>query len=46
MIGFCLASQSAPEKRNQGKHPQTFAPFLNFSKNVSPVFDNHTILLF
>ena len=44
MIGVSLLSQSATEKHNQEKSPQTFAHFENFFTNVSAMFDNHTIL--
>ena len=40
VIRICLPSQSA------SKNPQTFAHLVNFSKNLSATFDNHTILLF
>ena len=39
-------SQSASEKHNQENRPQTFAHLVDSSKNVSTIFDNHTILLF
>ena len=32
VIGVCLPSQSAPEKHNQEKSPQTFAHCFKFSK--------------
>ena len=46
VIGICLPSQSASEKHNQEKSPPVFAHLVNFSKNVSTMFDNHTISLF
>ena len=46
VIGVRLFSQSAPEKTDKRKSPQTFAQLVNFSKNVSAMFDNQTILLF
>ena len=46
VIGVCLLSQSASEKHSQEKSPETFAHLVNFSKNVSAMFDNRTILLF
>ena len=46
VIGVCLTSQLASEKHNQEKSPQTFAHLVNLSKQVSAMFDNHTILLF
>ena len=47
VIRVYLTSQSALEKHNQEKKcPQTFAHLVNFSNNVSAMFDNHTILLF
>ena len=46
VIRIGLPSQSAYEKHNQEKSPQTFAHLVNFSIGVSAVFDNHTILLF
>ena len=46
VIGVRLSSQSASEKHNQEKSPQTFAHLANFSKNVSAMFNNHTIVLF
>ena len=46
VIGVRLSSQSASEKHNQEKSPQTFAHLVNFSKNVSAIFYNRTILLF
>ena len=45
-IVVCLPSQSASEKQSRKKSPWAFAHFVNFSKNVSVTFDNHTILLF
>ena len=45
VIGVCLPSQSAREKHNQEKSPDTFAHLVNFS-NVSAMFDFHTVLLF
>ena len=44
VIEVCLSNQSASEKHK--KSPQTFAHLVHFSKNVSAMFDNHTILLF
>ena len=46
VIGVHLLSQSASEKHNREKSPQTFAHLVDFSTNVSAMFDNHTILLF
>ena len=37
-----MSSQSASRKRS----PQTFAHLVNFSENVSAMFDNHAIMLF
>ena len=39
--------QSLPvsQMHHQEKSPQTFAHLMNFSKNVSATFDNHTVLL-
>ena len=37
-----ITSQSASRKRS----PQTFAHLVNFSENVSAMFDNHAIMLF
>ena len=37
-----MPSQSASNKHNQEKVPQTFATIVNYSKNVSVMFDNHT----
>ena len=46
VIRDSLLNQSASRKHNQEKSPQTFANLVNFSKNVSATFNNHTILLF
>ena len=43
VIGVCLLSQS--EKHNQEKTPYTYAHLVNFSTNVSAMFDNHTMLM-
>ena len=45
VIGVCVLSQSASEKHFKKKCPQTFVHLLNFQKNVSAMFDKHTILL-
>ena len=42
MAGCRLDLESTIKK----KSPQTFAHLVNFSKNVSAMFDNRTILLF
>ena len=46
VIGDCLPSQSTPGKQNQfkKKNTYTFAHLVNFSKNVSAMFDSHKIL--
>ena len=41
----CSANQHSKSTIKK-KSPQTFAHLANFSKNVSAMFDNHTILLF
>ena len=37
---------SIQKAQSRKKSPQTFAHLMNFSKNASVKFDNHTILLF
>ena len=37
---------SIQKAQSRKKSPQTFAHLVNFSKNASVMFDNHTILLF
>ena len=37
---------STQKAQSRKKNPQTFAHPVNFSKNLSAMFDNHTILLF
>ena len=47
VIGVSLLSQSASEKHSQDKKPTNLcAPCGLPKKNVSPMFDNHAILLF
>ena len=46
VTGACLPSQSASEMHNQEKSPQTFTRLVNFSKNMSAMFDNHFNKLF
>ena len=42
-----MVDQPCTQKaQSRKKSPQTFAHPENFSKNVSMMFDNHTILLF
>ena len=48
VIGDRLPAQpiSIRKAQSRKKSPQTFAHLMNFSNNVSAMFDNHTILLF
>ena len=41
-----LSAQYARKTQSRKKSPQTFAYLVNFSKNVSAMFDSHKILLF
>ena len=45
VIEVFLPSQSLWRKHNKEKIPQTFAHLVNFSKNVSAMFDNQTNLV-
>ena len=46
MIGVCLPSQSASGKHNQEqKAHKTFAHLMNFSKQMSAMIDNHTLVI-
>ena len=44
--GFVCSANQHPKSTVKKKGPQTFAHLMNFSKNVSSMFDNHTVLLF
>ena len=45
VIGVFLTSQSASEKHNQDKSPQTLAQLVNFSKNVSAMLSCNLVIL-
>ena len=45
-LEFLCPTNQYPKSTIKKKSPQTFAHLVNFSKHVSAMFDNHTILLF